>query len=344
MSTTTRTQDLLDQRWEVTLDDFITVTDIIGSGDRVLAGSLSGRAEILEAKTGETIAPLDGHAMGVLSGAWSPDGTSVATAGHDARLRLYRAADLAPTASVALDGWGTTLAWSPDAALVAVGAGRTVTVVEPDGTEVARWSDLPSTITAVAWSIDGMSVGAACYGGLRWMRPSQPDRPPKHLAWKGSLLSIDVAPDGRWVAAGCQDASTHIWRLWSGEDLQMAGYPAKIEHLAWDPSSRYLAIGSVGDVTIWDFSGKGPQGSTPTTLDGHTRHVSALAYNHDGSRLVSGDADGNLFVWAPPKRTSPTGQIHLDSGVAAVSWSADGSSLIVGTEHGSVLALGITRT
>lgn len=344
MATRTRTADRVELTWATSLDDYITFTHPSPDGNQLLAGSLSGRAGLLDTATGAITAELTAHLFGVLTGGWSADGTRLATTGHDNKLRIQLAADPDPnrTVDVGLGGWGVALAWSPTESLVAVAAGRHLTVVDPTGATVAIWGPLPSTITAVAWSTDGRSVGAACYGGVHWHRPTEPERPEKHFAWKGSLLSIDPAPDGRWVAAGCQDAAVHIWRLWSGDDMQMSGYAAKIEHVAWDPTSRFLAIGSIGEITIWDFAGRGPQGSRPTTLDAHTRHVTALTYRPDGNRLASGDANGDLYLWAPPKRTNPTSHANLGSPISTLAWHPDGTSLYAGTADGNITAITTT--
>jgi WD40 repeat protein len=336
------TGDRIERRWTADLGDYVTVTAASPAGDLLLAASLSGRAALLDIASGRLTAELPSHPFGVLAGAWSRDGRWLATAGQDDRLRLHAVTDATAGCSsgveVPLDGWGATLAWSPADELVAVGAGRTVSVHQPDGSVIGRWSDLPSTVTAVAWSIDGISVGATCYGGVHWFRPATPTKAPRHFVWKGSLLSLVPSPDGKWAAAGCQDASIHLWRLWSGKDLEMSGYPAKIEHLAWHRSSRYLAVGGVGDVTVWDFAGRGPRGTRPVTLDGHTRHVTAVEFEPTGDRLVSADAAGDLHLWSPPKRTTPVGHLQLPAGIAGVAWRHDGSGLYVGGADGTVTA------
>ena len=43
--------------------------------------------------------------------------------------------------------------------------------------------------------------------------------------WKGSLISLELSPDGDVVACGSQDNSIHFWRRSTGEDSMMSGYP-----------------------------------------------------------------------------------------------------------------------
>ncbi|MBL8776312.1 MAG: hypothetical protein JNK12_10285 [Acidimicrobiales bacterium] len=337
MSALSRLPTTVTRRWATRLDDYVTSVSPAPDGRHLLATSLSGEATLLDTASGEATARLPLHPLGALSGAWSCDGRVVATAGQDNCIRLALAEGGRAVAEVGLDGWGAAVRWSPVDPLVAVAAGRSLTVLDAEGAIVHRWSDLESTATALEWSADGVSVGVACYGGVRWYRPGDPDRPTTHFAWKGSLLSLERSPDGKWVAAGGQDATVHVWRLWSGDDLAMTGYPAKIEHLAWDPSSRYLAVGGVGDVTIWDFAGRGPRGTRPATLTGPTRHIAALAYRPDGRALAALDGAGGQYLWATPKRARPVADHDLGESGACMAWSGDGSALYVGGAEGLVV-------
>lgn len=57
----------------------------------------------------------------------------------------------------------------------------------------------------------------------------------------------------------------------------MSGYPGKVSRLAFDDSGRWLAADGAPDVTIWDFAGKGPHGSSPRMLRAHDT-VTALTW------------------------------------------------------------------
>lgn len=325
--------------WTNAVDDYVTFVHCSPRDGALLVGSLSGQVVILDPESGETLFALAEHPRGALAGGWSQDGNHLATCGHDERVRISHADNPEVFVSALLKGWPGALAWSPVANLLAVASGKSLFVFDAIGDLVGRWDDLASTVTSVAWSVDGTSIGATCYGGVDWFRPGEPNPKPKHFPWKGSLLSLDLSPDGKWAASGCQDASVHIWRLWTGDDMQMSGYPAKIEHTAWDPTSRFLAVGSVGDITIWDFSGKGPQGSRPVTLGGHERHISALQYSPQGSCLATCDAAGTLIFWETKKRPKQIGEHRFSEAISALAWSTDERYLAVGGADGLVSSL-----
>ncbi|MBM3675670.1 MAG: WD40 repeat domain-containing protein [Actinobacteria bacterium] len=325
----------LSPTWRVDLGEFVSTVAWSPDGTAAAAGSLSGAALLLSTRDGQVVQKLTDHPLGVLALSFSPASGRLAVGGQDGLLRIYDLATGLDTAHTC-GAWVQALAWAPDGATVAAGAGRDLVVVADDGTERASWSDVPSTITSVAWATNGQRVAAGCYGGPRWYEPGAPGATAKVFDWKGSILTLAVAPNGKWLAAGNQDNSVHIWRLWSADDLQMSGYPAKVEAIAWDPTSRFLAVGSVGDVTIWDFSGRGPRGSTPVVLDGFSRRVTVVRYQHRGRRLAAGSADGLIVVWEPARHTLPIQVVGTDDEVSALEWSPDDTRLLFGTASGDV--------
>ena len=171
---------------------------------------------------------------------------------------------------------------------------------EPTGDE--RHLGLGSTVTAVAWSPDGLRVGAAVYGGIRWFEPGVGEEV-RSFDWKGSMLSLAVAPTGKWVAAGTQEGTVRVYRLWSADDLEMSGYPGKVTVLGWTPDGNRLSVADSEGVTTWNSKGRGPAGTRPDSLSGHDGRVSALQWNPDGRRIVTGCTDHLVRVvpgWVRP--------------------------------------------
>jgi WD40 repeat protein len=333
-----------DVTWRISLGDYVAALSVAPSGATV-AGSLAGDVVLVDADGNVVRKPAE-HPFGVLSAAWSPDGSLCAVGGHDAVVRIIDSIG-DEIAVVDLDGWVARLAWSSGSDTVAAAAGRRLALIDRAGALVHHYPPVSSTITDVAWTTNDRRVGVTSYGGITWYEPGAlpSDVPARVHEFKGSPLSLVLAPNGRWACAGFQDASIHLWRLWSGDDLQMSGYPAKIQHLAFRHDTRWMASSCLGELTVWDFYGKGPEGKRPAQGSAHRRHISCLAWEPGGERLVTGGADGRLVLWPSPRSTitplRPLAALDSESAVSAVAWLADGSAIVVGRADGTVELLGI---
>lgn len=332
---------------ETTLDDHVGALGYSPNGTLLAAGSLGGDSVVIGGDRGDPPMTLTSHDMGVLCLDWSHDSTLLAVGGQDGVVRIW-AMDPArpePVEMGHLDthGWAEAVSWSPDGRQLAIATGRKVLVTDPAATPILCFDEHSSTVTDLAWSPDGSRIGASCYGGVWWWTIDQPDAGARIMAWKGALLGLEVSPDGRWVAGGCQDASVHLWRLWSGDDLQMAGYPSKVERVAWDPTSRYLAVANPGEVTVWNFTGKGPAGTMPDVLEYHTGRITDLAYAPSGHTLASVGEDGCLALFDGSRRKRPTTTWQGDGPLSRVVWHPDGLHVAVAGSSGTVAVLGIER-
>ena len=330
-------------QWRVDVDDYVQVLEVCRDRGQAVVGSLGGDAALIDVDDGSATA-LERHEMGVLSAAWSSDGSRVAVGGQDGCVRIY---DHTGTAQGAVEAsaWVTALAWSPNAPMLAVGAGRHLLITDHDGALLHDFDDQPSTVTAVAWSADGSRVGATAYGGIGWhdvVGPRSGRR--RRFDWKGSLLSLAMSPDGAWACAGAQDATVHLWRLWSGKDLSMSGYPSKIERIGFRHDSRWLAVACLGEITIWDFGGKGPAGTAPAAASGHDKHIEDLDWDPSGKSVATGGGDGRTIVWAAPTRAgqdlSPVTALESDEATSRLRWVSE-DCLLVGRADGGLVQLAL---
>lgn len=323
----------------VALGDHVSALAVSGDGSRLAVGSLAGDSAIIDLRSGDVVAALPGHSLGVLAAAWSPDGALLATGGQDGVLRIADR-DGGTVESHALGSWVGDVMWSPGGVLAAA-AGRVVIVRNTDG----AMHHLPaavSTVTALRWAANGTRLGVAAYGGVTWFDTDRLplDRPARRHDFKGSPLALALSPTGKWACAGYQDASIHLWPLWSGDELTMSGYPAKIELLDFRHDGRWLASACLAELTCWDFAGKGPKGTRPAVGDAHRSRITWLGWQPGGSWLASADQDGQVLFWRSPASTgadlTPSGRIEGDVEVATAAWLPDGTALLVGRHDGTV--------
>jgi hypothetical protein len=135
----------------------------------------------------------------------------------------------------------------------------------------------------------------------------------------------------------------HIWRTRDGDELEMAGYPDKVTRLAFDPAGRWLANNGAADITIWDFTGKGPAGSNPRLLRGHDS-VTDLAWRPGtATTLASAGRDATLALWrpatgVPDKPQPPIRRIQLGAAATAIQW-LDTQRIAAATRSGTIAVL-----
>jgi WD40 repeat protein len=64
------------------------------------------------------------------------------------------------------------------------------------------------------------------------------------------VVSAAFSPDSRWLAAGCEDAKVHVWKVPlehpEARAVTLSGHQAQINHTLWSPDGRRLVtIGGV---------------------------------------------------------------------------------------------------
>ena len=329
--------------WHFDAGDHVVGLGWSPDGARLAALTGAGALFILDARTGQ---PIPRSPAAHSGGALARDGAAggLATGGQDGKIKLWDADG--GTVLATFDGaagnrrtWVEQVRWSPDGALLATAAGKSLRVWNPaSGGQFIEYADHPSTVAALCWRPDGKAICAGFYGGASFYRLEE-TKPYQRIAWKGSILSLAWSPNARYVAAGTQEATVNFWKLpyRPGEELNMSGYANKVRELAWNPTSRFLATGGSEVVIVWDVSGKGPAGTVPKQLRAHTRKVTLLAWQQGGGRLVSGDADGNVAVWEPGKTSSPLCESKLADAVSAGAWSPDEHAVAIGSASGGVV-------
>jgi WD40 repeat protein len=328
----------LPQQWSIALPDYVNDLRFSPDGTLLAAATLAGPVVVLNAAQGDVRYQLDGHAGGAFAVAWSPDGKRLATSGQDGMVRLVEGT----TGSVVVqmeggDAWVEHLVWSPNGKHLAAAAGKLVQFFSSGGKIIGVVKSHVSTVSSMVWLPHVDLAVTACYGGIQFLAVDSA-QPVKQYAWKGSILSLAVTPDGKYLASGNQDNSVHAWRAENGEDFQMAGYPTKVTTLAFSANSSTLATGGGKDLALWDFSGKGPAGKAPTVLKGHDGLVSALVFARMSGqpRLISVGRDGKLCTWAPhvlPRTVSVT---QGDTPLERVAADPQGRLIAVADKTGRV--------
>ena len=333
--------------WHGKLDDFNTSVAWSPEGDRLAVGSVSGQVAIYDTVEGKALHRFEpAHSDGCDALAWRPDGQALATAGRDGKWKLWDAATgkiLAEHEAGAM--WAEHLAWSAKPIadrghLLALGAGNKVTLWNEKGEAVGEPLKVAKTISEIAWIIDGTTLAIATSNEVI-VRDALDNKDERVFKSRDPILNMAFSPSGKWLMTGNQDCSVHVWNTDNGGEMHMRGFAAKVRQLAWHRGSRWLATGGGLSISVWDCSGRGPEGRTPLLLEWHADQLSALHYQPQGDWLASGSRDGSIAVWSPTQRQNQISRAKIESGVTRLAWSPDGKCLAATGELGEVQLLAV---
>ncbi|MEO3974791.1 hypothetical protein [Streptomyces sp. CAU 1734] len=298
--------------------------------------------------------PLAGHRSLVNRIAFSPDGTTVATAGHDRDGALWdvarreRRATLpggaGPVRSVAFSPDGRTLA-----AVLGVeripAAARTHRSRPGDGA-VLLWSvgrsGPPMRLRAgtgrladAAFSPDGRTLAAGGDIGIVLWDPVRgtrravlgPGRPTAH-----GVAAVAFSPDGRLIAGASRSGRVTVWDVRRRVPaVSPAGHAAGVTSVAFSPDGRTLATASRDQtVRLWDVR----SGRQRAVLTGGRTY--AVAFSPDGRTLATATADSSVVLWDTGRRTPLATLTGHQGQVRTLAFSPDGGLLASAGNDGTV--------
>ncbi|MBC8070662.1 MAG: WD40 repeat domain-containing protein [Deltaproteobacteria bacterium] len=335
-----RAKRALATRWRCDAGDYVVAAAVDPRGRYCVLGLGNGEVVALDLESGHEVFRHHAHVGSVLSVGICADGERIASSGQDASARMWGRDGELLCELPGGAGWVEQVVWDPLGARLATAAGRTVRVWDRSGAPVLETAPMASTATGVAWHPDASSLAMTCYGGV-YIWPVVPGATPRHLQWKGSLISLAWSPNGKVIASGSQDKSVHFWRLANGKDSEMTGYAFKPRALAWDSDSTMLATAGDAAVTVWDFRGQGPERTKPIQLEAHRGECTCLSFAPRKAVLASGSQDTSVLIWEPRRSNKVSAFGFLEDEVTAVVWVPGGRELLAADASGNVIAWGL---
>lgn len=154
------------------------------------------------------------------------------------------------------------------------------------------------------------------------------------IGHQGSVLTVDISPDGKLIATGSNDKTVKIWKE-DGTLLEILEHSATVHRVAFGPDNKSLVSGSLdGRVKLWSVDGTllkdikahdapvwgvafspngeiiasasgdrtvklwGIDGTLLTTLTGHEQSVWSAAFDAEGKIVASAGVDGTVKLWS----------------------------------------------
>jgi WD40 repeat protein len=274
-----------------------------------LSASPSGQGPLLTvaalgaAQLGESAAYSSCHA-----GAFSPDGRRVAVAQGKA-VTIYDTSSGKTLLLVRVNSGFTTLAWSRDGRLLAVGGGK------------AAHDDWRRVGPGTARVLDTDTGRFRC----------------APLAHPHTVRSLALSPDGNVLLTGCQDGNARLWDISTGQLRKTVKLGSAVVGVGFCSDGKQFLTAVTrsspdgkqhkGEVALWDVAtGEPVAGRSFTTIS-----VAAAEASLDGKAIaISGG--GALGVWNTDP-TSPNFGKQIGKGAGNGEWSVgrSGDSSLVAT-------------
>ncbi len=299
----------------------------------IKSGSLDSTS-VVDRSTARTLMKLAGRYPDVISAAFSPDATRLATWSWDniihvwdVRTQMHLAALRGHSGAISSGGFlgreefvsssgdGTIRFWAigseKETALIKVPE-ASVIALSPSGTRVAVGTE---TGAIQIWERGATSPHLTLHGH------------------QGAISALAFSPNSlRLASSAASDASIALWdATTSVEPVRLQGHSARVLALAWNRTGELLASGSADRTfRMWNAMESG----AALELKGHTAPVRAIAISSLSDEMVSASMDGTLRLWNVA-RAQTTGTVNLDAqpGEKAMNQfavlSADGQRIAV---------------
>jgi serine/threonine protein kinase len=296
-------------------------------------------ASLPEAPVIRPVAELVGHVGPVTAVAYASDGSIIATAGADGRLKIWQASTSSLARTIELDnGPATALALYGTQALTGHSTGEVVLWDWQRAEKIATFKRNEAEIWSVTFAgrADRFAASSHDWKVALWdtTTPGGPVQVIDAHDSAAQAVAFSSSPRGPLLASGGADKTVKLWNLDTLDRMRTyRGHQDFITALAFAPGGKTLASASLdGGIRLWSTSSN----RLLRRLYGHRGRVGGLSFSPDGQTLASSGADGQLRLWDVERgRTIRTLTGHTGA-VNSVSFSPDGSRLASAGEDGVV--------
>lgn len=187
-------------------------------GTRIAFGVGDGRVRVADAATGDVLFELPVGALRVTAVAYSPDGSQITVAGGfpASGALTYDATDGSVLASLAHPATVTSLAYTPDSLLLAVGGDDGSVTLWREGEQIASL-EVNDWVTDVVFSSTAPILVAARQDGVMTVwdvtDPASPALIVGVVAADAAINDVAFQPDGTRLVTASADGSVRLWQV-----------------------------------------------------------------------------------------------------------------------------------
>jgi WD40 repeat protein len=236
----------------------------------------------------------------------------------------------------------SSLKFSPDGRVLAVGGYRDVRIIEAaSGKELAALSGQIDYVRSIAFSPDGKRVAAAggapqLFGEIRVWDLQSHELLKTMQGHKDCIYSIAWSPDGKLIASGSYDRMVKLWDPDTGKEVRnLQDHIDAVFAVAFTPDGKRLASASQDrTVKIWDVA----SGKRLYTLSDASDGLTSVAFSPSGEEVAAAGYDKTIYIWKLAGDDGHLSQslIADQESLLALVWSPDGKTIVTASTDGSI--------
>ncbi|MBD1996309.1 AAA family ATPase [Leptolyngbya sp. FACHB-541] len=272
----------------------------------------------------------------ILSVAFSPDGTLLATSDEDGEIRVWQVADGRQLYTCREHTeWVWSITFSPDGEAIA-SSSKDKTVRLWDSATGQCFQDLQGH-TGWVWSSAFSPDGQTLISGsedqtVKLWDVNTGDCLNTFEGHLGGVWSVAFSPDAKHFASGGVDQTVRLWDVKTGKCLLLDGHTNRIRSVVFSPDGQLLVTaGDDQSVRFWQVSTGECLYVAP-----HDSRIWSVAFSPDGELVAIASDDQTIKLWeAHTRQFLRTFQGH-SSRVWSVAFSPDSQTLASGSDDQTI--------
>ncbi|KAK3807633.1 MAG: hypothetical protein J3Q66DRAFT_374382 [Benniella sp.] len=286
----------------------------------------------------EVIQTFTGHARGVLSVMYSPNGDMIVSGSRDSTVRLWDV-ETGDTLHILIGHSGTvsSVAYSPRGNMIAsAGYDKTVRIWDMD-TEECRYtlSGHEGVVASVAFSPDCNFIASGSHDKTirLWDATTGVCSHVMKRPQSGLVYSIAFSPRGDMISAANR-SDIVLWDLKTGNSrLHLTGHSHSVKSVAYSPRGDLIAsAGADGTIRVWDIEA----GVCCHIMTGHSETITGVAFSPDANQLVSSSSDETVRLWDARTVASHHNSANPSNEILDIKFSPHGGQFATCSSDGTI--------